>query len=218
MMAEDSRDIKADTVDAALGEMKLEESGDYDSANEAAAPNGKYEDAATPGDTKRSRSGTPAHKSASGSPMKDSRGSQTPRSDSDEEEKAIDGEITLTVEPGKAPKLSRKSAQKVAARPPPLYNDLPDSTEEALSVFQRIPECLYGSKSMGKSKMSDDDDSPIDCDCSEHRSECTRFLFPLRVTSLMIISKWQESRMRRRLGLYQSCHQTRMHRWGLSMW
>lgn len=171
-MADDSRDIKSEAVDTALGEMKLEEGGESDEAHMTTASDGKSEDAPTPGDIKRSRSGTPAQKSASRSPPKNSSASQTPKSDSDEDEEVIGGDITLTVEPGKAPKLSRKSIQKFAARLPPLYNDLPDSTEDSLAVFQIIPECLYGSKSMGKSKMSDDDDGPIDCDCSEHRSKC----------------------------------------------
>lgn len=171
-MADDARDIKSEAVDTALGEMKIEEERGSDGPHETTASNGKYEDAPTPGDIKRSRSGTPAQKSTPRSPPKNSSASQTPKSDYEEDEEVIGGDITLTVEPGKAPKLSRKSTQKVAARPALLYNDLPDSTEDSLSVFQIIPECLYGSKSMGKSKMSDDDDGPIDCDCSEHRSKC----------------------------------------------
>ena len=82
------------------------------------------------------------------------------------EEEIIGGDITVTVEPGKAPKLSRKSSQKVISRPPILYDDMPDSTEEASTVFQIIKDCIYGSKHMGSSEHD-----ALDCDCSEQWSE-----------------------------------------------
>lgn len=170
-MADDTRDIKSISVDSALGEMKLEEGSSPDGTHSTIVVNGKYEEHPAPYGLKRSLSATPiAGKSASQSPLKDERESQTPKSELDDDEDTIGGDITVTVEPGKVPKLSRKSTQKVPPRPPTLYNDLPDSTVESLSVFQCIPECLYGSKAMGRSKMSDDDDGPIDCDCSEERS------------------------------------------------
>lgn len=168
-MADDARDVKSEAVDTALEGMKIEDGRDSNGVQDS-SHDVKSEDVATPRDFKKSRSGTPAEKSTSKSPAGDHSASQSPKSEYDEEED-IGGDITLTVEPGKAPKLSRKSTLKVVARPPELYNDLPDSTSESLSVFQIIPECLYGSKSMGKSK-SDDDDGPIDCDCSEERGKC----------------------------------------------
>ncbi|KAI3338861.1 hypothetical protein F4824DRAFT_62829 [Ustulina deusta] len=58
------------------------------------------------------------------------------------------------------PKLSRKTLQK--PRPTALLTDLPDVTIESCEHFQVIPDCLYGSKSLG----STDHDS-LDCDCSE---------------------------------------------------
>ncbi|KAE8449170.1 histone methyltransferase set2 [Mollisiaceae sp. DMI_Dod_QoI] len=160
-MADDTRDIKPEAVDAALGEMKLEEGtsqyGELDTAN------GKYEDFPTPGGAKMSRSTTPAiQKSATQSPFKKQSASQTPRSEDDEELEVIGGDIIVTTEPGKAPKLQRKSSQKIRARTPPLFDDSPDATEEALSVFQVIKDCIYGSKYMGSSEHD-----PLDCDCSE---------------------------------------------------
>jgi histone-lysine N-methyltransferase SETD2 len=51
----------------------------------------------------------------------------------------------------------KKNKKKV-----PLYDDLPDATEESCSTFQVIPECLYGSKHMGSTDVD-----PLDCDCQE---------------------------------------------------
>jgi hypothetical protein len=98
-MADDTRDIKAETVDAALGEMKLEE-GD-NSREDTMVQDAKDDEESTSGDVKRSRSGTPAEKSASGSSPKHSSVSQTPKSDYDEGEEGLGGDITVTVEPGK---------------------------------------------------------------------------------------------------------------------
>ena len=106
-----------------------------------------------------------ARKSRSQSPIKKQSASQTPKSEDDEEE-IIGGDITVTVEPGKAPKLSRKSSQKVVARPPNLFDDVEDSTEEAVTVFQVIKECIYGAKNMGNSEHD-----ILDCDCLEQWSE-----------------------------------------------
>ncbi|KAI8634847.1 hypothetical protein F5Y19DRAFT_127492 [Xylariaceae sp. FL1651] len=61
-----------------------------------------------------------------------------------------------------APKLSRKVSQKLPLRSTSLFTDLPDVTTESCDHFQVIPDCLYGSKSLG----STDHDS-LDCDCSE---------------------------------------------------
>lgn len=63
------------------------------------------------------------------------------------------------------PKLSRKTLQK--PRPTALLTDLPDVTTESCEHFQVIPDCLYGSKSLG----STDHDS-LDCDCSEEWRRC----------------------------------------------
>ncbi|KAE9378964.1 hypothetical protein N431DRAFT_326970 [Stipitochalara longipes BDJ] len=160
-MADDTRDTRAEVVDAALGEMKLEEGRSPSEAEDTIALNGTY-DAPTPQDVKRSRSSTPmARKSTSQSPIKKQSASQTPKSEDDEEE-IIGGDITVTLEPGKGPKLSRKSSQKVVARPPRLFDDVEDSTVEAITVFQVIKECIYGAKSMGNSEHD-----ILDCDCSE---------------------------------------------------
>lgn len=60
------------------------------------------------------------------------------------------------------PKMTRQPSQMGTKRKIPVYSDLPDSTEEACSTFQVIPDCLYGSKHMGST-----DTDALDCDCPE---------------------------------------------------
>ncbi|EHL01139.1 putative Histone-lysine N-methyltransferase, H3 lysine-36 specific [Glarea lozoyensis 74030] len=82
---------------------------------------------------------------------------------SDDEMEEVDGdENTVSVEPEKIPKTSRKSAPKVASRPPILYNDLEDVVEEAVTKFDLLQQCRYGSKKLGASNSD-----PWDCDCPE---------------------------------------------------
>jgi hypothetical protein len=169
-MADDTRDAKPEAVDAALDDMKLEEGDSPAEALDTIALNGTCEEAPTPNDIKRSRSSTPvARKSSSQSPIKKQSASQTPKSEYDEE--TVGGDITVSVEPGKGPKLSRKASQKIVARPPQLFDHLPDATDEALTVFQVIKDCLYGSKYFGSSNHD-----ALDCDCSEEWSEQPFFL------------------------------------------
>ncbi|KAF7879363.1 hypothetical protein EAF04_000559 [Stromatinia cepivora] len=161
-MADGTREIQPEAVDAALGEMKLEEGIEVQEF-----ANGTNGEISTPTGIKRSPSNTPGLvNSPSQTPSRKQSTSQTPKSGDEEDEEIIGGDITLTVEPGKAPKLSRKSSQKVIPRPPPLFNDLPDSTEEAASVFQVIKDCIYGAKHMGAS-----DHDALDCDCPEEYSD-----------------------------------------------
>ncbi|KAL2257953.1 hypothetical protein VTK26DRAFT_8931 [Humicola hyalothermophila] len=69
---------------------------------------------------------------------------------------------SASMENGTAPKLSRKSSNKMPRSPPPLFDHLPDATEDACSTFQVISDCLYGSRNMGSS-----DHDALDCDCAE---------------------------------------------------
>jgi histone-lysine N-methyltransferase SETD2 len=88
--------------------------------------------------------------------------SESPKMEAFKQEEVIGGQITLLQEPGEPPKLSRKASQRVISRPPLLYNDLPDATEEATQSFQVIRDCIYGSKYMGAA-----DQDAYGCDCSE---------------------------------------------------
>lgn len=100
---------------------------------------------------KRSKSGT--H-----SPLKSESQPQTPNG---KMESTVGGDITVKLEPGKAPKLSRTSSQKIISRPPPLYLDEPDKYEEATSDFEVIDHCIYAAKWLGTTEQA------MDCDCKE---------------------------------------------------
>ncbi|KAI6778826.1 Histone-lysine N-methyltransferase [Emericellopsis cladophorae] len=63
------------------------------------------------------------------------------------------------------PKLSRKASQQ-PPRPPVLYTDLADATDESCETFQVIPDCLYGSKHLGST-----DNDTFDCDCNQAWSQ-----------------------------------------------
>lgn len=73
-----------------------------------------------------------------------------------------ENESASTPDTEPAPKLSKKaSTTKARPRPPPLFDHLPDATEESTRGFQVISDCLYGSKHMGSSQHD-----ALDCDCS----------------------------------------------------
>jgi hypothetical protein len=155
-MAEGTSSIKPEAVDAALGDMKLEEDSssldtlEVNGNREAKSPSA--EDIVYP---------SPSPKASTAQSSEE----LTPTSE-DEQKMFIGGEISLKVDPGKPLKLSRKSSQKVIARPPVLYDCLPDSTPEAVTKFQVIRDCIYGSKYMGSSEHD-----ALGCDCSEEWSE-----------------------------------------------
>jgi histone-lysine N-methyltransferase SETD2 len=72
------------------------------------------------------------------------------------------GDSTPAPTNGTLPKLSRKAFQKMPTSPAPLFDHLPDATEDACRAFQVINDCLYGSRNMGSS-----DHDALDCDCAE---------------------------------------------------
>lgn len=146
---------KTESVDAALGDMKLVEE---DSATEAKL--------ATPPlntDDSPQRSPTPTPKQ-SRLPTPEDMGvkSETPTSEDEVNTEVVEGDIVVVQEPGKAPKLSRKATKKVVFRPPPLFDHLEDATPECITKFQVIQDCIYGSKYMGSA-----DHEALGCDCSE---------------------------------------------------
>ncbi|PTU17753.1 hypothetical protein P175DRAFT_0526290 [Aspergillus ochraceoroseus IBT 24754] len=81
--------------------------------------------------------------------------------DTTETEEKVGGNVSVKLEPGQPPKLSRSSSQKVVARPPQLYSHLPDSTKEAQSMFELIDTCQYANKYMGYTEHG------MECDCVE---------------------------------------------------
>jgi histone-lysine N-methyltransferase SETD2 len=101
--------------------------------------------------TKRSKSGTQ-------SPVK---GESVPQTPNGNMELVVGSDITVTLEPGKAPKLARSSSQKIISRLPPLYNDEPDKYDEATSNFEVIDDCIYAAKWLGSTEHA------MDCDCRD---------------------------------------------------
>ncbi|PSK45227.1 Histone-lysine N-methyltransferase, H3 lysine-36 specific [Elsinoe australis] len=85
-----------------------------------------------------------------------------------EKQETVGGDITLKMEPGEPPKLSRRTSQKVPARPPPDFSHLPDATPEATSTFQLLQGCSYAAKYLGSTE------APLECDCSEEWDPSTR--------------------------------------------
>ena len=73
----------------------------------------------------------------------------------------VGGDVTLKMEPGQPPKLSRSASQKVVSRAAPLFDDLPDATVEAKSSFSAIDACTYSNKFLGYTEHA------MECDCSE---------------------------------------------------
>jgi hypothetical protein len=153
-------DIKSETVDTALNHMKIEENSAADGKvlNTSEGPTPADRDA-TPNGVKELTPGSPKVEDIS---VKSGSASHTPKSEGSDQEDVVGGEISVKLENGKPPKLSRRPSQKIVARPPPLFNDSPDATEEAVSVFQVMADCIYGSKYMGSSEHD-----ALGCDCSE---------------------------------------------------
>ncbi|EEY22632.1 histone-lysine N-methyltransferase [Verticillium alfalfae VaMs.102] len=67
-----------------------------------------------------------------------------------------------TPEATQGSKSLRKASQKAAKQEAPTFENYPDMTDDACATFQRIPDCLYGSKHMGST-----DNDALDCDCRE---------------------------------------------------
>jgi histone-lysine N-methyltransferase SETD2 len=74
---------------------------------------------------------------------------------------SVGGDITVKLEPGKAPKLARSSSQKVVSRPAPLFTEEPDMYDEATSSFEVMVDCTYAAKWLGSTEHA------MDCDCRE---------------------------------------------------
>jgi hypothetical protein len=156
-MSDDGLDKKPRAVNTALSDLKLESP---DTASDTREVYDSAEHSLTPTVTKTSRSPSLERSHSLSS------AAQTPTSGVYEHEEILGGEVGLKLEPGKPPKLSRKSSQKAMSRTPPLFDHLPNSTSEAITTFQVIRDCIYGSKYMGSSEHD-----ALGCDCSEEWSK-----------------------------------------------
>nr|OQO27937.1 hypothetical protein B0A51_04283 [Rachicladosporium sp. CCFEE 5018] len=114
-------------------------------------------DSSTPRDVRRPSRSPTKIQSATQSPM--------PKT---EEEDHIGGGVSLKLEPGKQPKLSRSVSQKVEKRAPQMFLEYENKTSEATSSFQVLPECIYANKYMGIT------DPALECDCAEEWDATTK--------------------------------------------
>lgn len=158
MSSHDNADSQSETVANAVTAMKLEHN---DGAalpfvnGSGAVKNQEKEELLVNGSSPGVK-----FRSQSQSPVKKEEGEGREDKDADEEEK-VGGDITVRLEPGEPPKLARSSSQKVVPRPPQLFLDLPDSTEEARSTFEVMKTCTYANKNMGYTEHA------MECDCAE---------------------------------------------------
>lgn len=81
-----------------------------------------------------------------------------------ESQEMVGGDITVKVEPGKAPKLARSSMKKIPVRNAPKFLDHPDASADACRTFETLKACTYANKWMG---TTDTTDEAFDCDCEE---------------------------------------------------
>lgn len=160
-MSDDEAGRRSGTIESDVRDMKLEERPEpmEMEATIDVKVEGRQEHSATPnGDSTPHK---PKQPSSSQSLVKMEHNGRSPPIKPEHEE-VIGGDITLKVEPGKAPKLARTTSQKVIARPPPLFTDEPDKTAEATSVFEVIRDCTYQAKYLGTTEHD-----ALECDCSE---------------------------------------------------
>ncbi|KAJ9264048.1 hypothetical protein DTO195F2_2575 [Paecilomyces variotii] len=161
MSSHDHTDVKPESVAAAVTDIKLE-----DSADSPDVSGGSRDESASKGSESPAGSKPAATAATNGVSSSSVKPRSAPRSpvkkdgDDSEVEEKVGGDITVKMEPGQPPKLSRSASQKFS-RPPQLLNHLPDSTAEAQATFQMMEECTYANKYMGYTEHA------MDCDCAE---------------------------------------------------
>ncbi|KAF2811860.1 uncharacterized protein BDZ99DRAFT_281967 [Mytilinidion resinicola] len=165
-MPDDEVERQSAHIEPELRDMKIEEGGEWEGAG------AQFSSRSREGSSTPQRTASPAPvavkaRSASHSPVKKQHPSQSPSDTTSEHEEIIGGEITVKMEPGKAPKLARTAPHKVVARAPPLFHHLPDATDEAKRSFQVITDCSYSSKYIGNTEHA------LECDCSEEWDQAT---------------------------------------------
>lgn len=209
-MSVDDTVEKPEAVDDALQDMKLEEEDLTlrPSPLDSSMANNELEAPPTPQAPQLSRSGSPD--SSQTSQLKVRSATQTPKSEEYGSGDIISGEVTVKEENGK-PKLSRKASQKVISRPAPLFDHLPNSTEEASSEFQVIRDCIYGSKYMGSSEHD-----ALGCDCSAEFRKSSPISYSacdfIPGVLTIMFRRWQKSSLWRGIRLHQSSDKNGMYR------
>jgi len=153
-LADNVKDMKIESSD--MSHYKI-------TTQHAAVTDLKMEDTAS----SSSSTSSPTKSSAKSAFNSSTKRSSTPHSPAVklENEEIVGGDITVKLETGQPPKLSRAASRRIIARPPTLYLELPDATPEAVASFDRIPQCTYGNKYLGST------DHALECDCSEEWGE-----------------------------------------------
>lgn len=162
-MADDSIDVKQD-LDS-LRDMHLKEEGNDGDVDMDTVPDAdlvkEERSPSTGGGVADTGTGTPSSvKRQSRSPKKEDSLAQSPAV-TGEQEDTIGGGVTLKLEAGKPPKLARTTSRKVEKRPPQLFLEYEDKTQEATSSFTVLPECTYANKHLGSTEHA------LECDCTE---------------------------------------------------
>lgn len=155
MSPHDNADLQSESVADAVTTMKLDQVTSADANGGPVKKDPDEPNTTTPASMNGRSSPAAKSPSQSQSPVKKD------DEHSDELEEKVGGGITVKLEPGQPPKLARSSSQKVVARPPPLFLDLPDSTAEAQSTFELMEACTYANKYMGYTEHA------MECDCAE---------------------------------------------------
>lgn len=157
-MTEDKRSRSRKVLKASVEDLHLENGHTKKALGRSRTEEIKEETASSNGHSPRDAT----MKSNTQSPIKNEKASQSPYTGSEKQEEVIGGEVTVKLEPGQPPKLSRSTSQKIISRPAALYNDWPSKTEEAKGTFQILPQCTYASKYIGSTEHGS-----MDCDCAE---------------------------------------------------
>lgn len=155
----DDQDQKTNVVKEELREMKLEprDSSNGDALGSVPAVGTKPErglDGSISPSKRTSQHSSPAKPHDQAPPS-------SQEMEKDEFKEKVGGDITVKIEPGQPPKLSRSSSQKVPPRAAPLFDHLPDKTLEATTKFQLMQACTYANKYMGYTEHA------MECDCAE---------------------------------------------------
>lgn len=161
MRRNDNRRNENDLSDEDTVQVKYEMSVDKDLSDELSSTR-----VATIKDEVFSRSNTPMS-TASRIKTSHSSSASTPRAKSENEEpsvkledKHINGHDSPEMD-SLPPKKGARGSKKVVPRVAPLFNDLPDATDEANSSYQVIESCSYQNKYLGYTEHA------MECDCSE---------------------------------------------------
>ncbi|KAH0610068.1 uncharacterized protein H6S33_012614 [Morchella sextelata] len=151
-----SRSPSSDGAETAMGEIKLE-----DSPRDIVA-GGKI---LRMGDEikEEKKKGNGSSKASSASPAHGNTPSSSPTKGEEDKGSPAEAETGDSQKPKllRAPSSTKVLKEK---KPPALFNDYPDSTEEATSTFAVIDACIYSNKHIGDSGQDGDG---MSCECRE---------------------------------------------------